>query len=192
MANPYLDVLLEILSEDSETESVEPCSERNEDAEEVLASGVDGQPEGLDGEAEGPNVVIQGNNNIQAAAAERLPTSPVRSLLVLKYLSSSSAKRRQTKNAPCHFCNNDCSRLDLSQHLLQSLNCATLYQRKLHCKSIDSIMALLFDCEFCDSKVNKLFYHLEESKENETNCYRGYCQKFNLEAIRWFDKCLNI
>ena len=107
--------------------------------------------------------------------------SPVRqSPILAKYVSSSSARRRIQKVAHCNYCNAHHDRASLGLHLQQSERCLTLYSRRLHVKSHEAVLCLLFECLFCTDRVPKLFIHLEHSED----CRLQYMGKFNVDNSR--------
>lgn len=114
-------------------------------------------------------------------APVRAVVSPVhQSPILAKYISSSSARRRIQKVAHCNYCNTDHDRASLELHLQQSERCLTLYSRRLHVKSVDAVLSLLFECLFCTDRVPKLFLHLEHSED----CRLQYMRKFNVDSSR--------
>ena len=107
--------------------------------------------------------------------------SPVRqSPILAKYLSSSSARRRIQKVAHCNYCNSDNDRASLGLHLQQNERCMTLYSRRLHVKTVDAVLCLLFECLYCEDRVPRLFNHLEHSED----CRLQYMRKFNVDSSR--------
>ena len=107
--------------------------------------------------------------------------SPVhRSPLLSKYISSSSARRRIEKVTHCNYCGTDHDRRTLGLHLNQSERCLTLYSRRLHVKSVEAVLCIIFDCLFCEDRVHKLFLHLEAKEE----CRNQYLTKFDVDNSR--------
>ena len=154
MAKDYMDIFLEILDEDDDSAN-----------EEGFAN--------MDNVGEGEHAQVD-----QEAVAQPIPASPIRSIQVLRYLSSSSAKKRQTKPTHCHYCQHTGTRYNLLEHLNQSERCSVLYQRRLHVKCNDAVMALLFQCSQCEERVHRLQHHLE----NSPDCFNRYSQHFNLST----------
>ena len=76
----------------------------------------------------------------------------------------------------CNYCGTDHDRRSLGLHLNQSERCFTLYSRRLHVKSVDAVLCILFDCLFCEDRVHKLFLHLESKEE----CRNQYLAKFGV------------
>ena len=112
---------------------------------------------------------------------QQVPTSPVHvSPIIGKYISSSSAKRRAVKSTNCCFCVQNIDRHSMAEHLHRNERCMTLYSRKLHVKTVDSVLCLLFECLFCSERAPKLFIHLEKKEE----CKLRYMQKFNVLSSR--------
>lgn len=113
-----------------------------------------------------------------------VPSSPNSrvSAVQLYRQSSSAARRLQLKSTHCLFCNQNTSRETLENHLRGSERCFSLYKRKLHVRSIDSILVHSFYCLFCDTKSkSKFMYHLEQSPR----CLEGYRNKFSVDSMRY-------
>ena len=111
----------------------------------------------------------------------RAVMSPIpRSPLLAKYISSSSARRRVEKMTHCNYCNSEHDRASLGPHLHQSNRCLTLYMRRLHVKSVDAVLCLLFECLNCSDRSPKLYYHLESKEE----CRDWYLNKFGVQCSR--------
>ena len=107
---------------------------------------------------------------------------------ILKTLSSSSAKKRLVKDSHCHFCEADCDRETLQDHLSESERCRTLYLRKCHVNSIDAVMVLNFKCLFCDQTNFQIFYH---HLEMFPACRAKYCAKFGVTSSQEVSMALN-
>ena len=115
------------------------------------------------------------------------PTSPGRSMLRLKYISSSSAKRKMIKSTNCCFCvQNYDNPVELRAHLEASESCQWKYFRRFHHKTIDAVLNTLFTCVFCVTKDRRLFYHLE----NYPDCKAKYLEKFDCASIRFVLKII--
>ena len=57
-------------------------------------------------------------------------------IILVQNLSSSGLKRRIKKNNHCRFCNENKSRLNLEEHLLENVICGALYMRENMVRSI--------------------------------------------------------
>lgn len=107
---------------------------------------------------------------------------PRASAVQLYRQSSSAARRLQLKATHCLFCNQDVNRRTFENHLRGSDHCLSLYKRKLHVRSIDSILVHSFYCIFCDSKSKSKFqHHLEQSP----GCLESYINKFHVDSMRF-------
>ena len=101
------------------------------------------------------------------------------SINILKTLTSSSAKKRMVKDGHCHFCQFDCERQTMHQHLSESERCRVLYFRKYHVNSIDAVMVVTYKCLFCEkTDFERLFHHIETYPE----CQRKYFAKFGVSS----------
>ncbi len=95
--------------------------------------------------------------------------------------SSSAVRRMQLKPNHCLFCNVNVNRTNFENHLRGSDRCLSLYKRKLHVRSIDSILIHSFYCLFCEVTSNSKFRnHLEQSP----NCLENYFNKFEVDSMR--------
>lgn len=159
--NEHLNALLEVLDESLQSDS-ESESDRQQSQEDLQQHNV---------QHDDPQPVLHQPMRVQVQR---------RQLAVLKYISSSSAKRRILKNSNCLFCNREVEKIDLENHLNGSSTCQTLYFRKLHVKTVSSVLCLLYSCLYCDENFSKLFYHLEASE----HCKQLYCQRFGLNSSR--------
>ena len=170
--NPLLDELIRVLDEEDDADHVEdqesgPAARRrraghlgDEDAENHLAPG----------SAEvHREVAVQGS-----------PQSPRgRPLLVRRYMSSSSAKRRITKDDHCNFCHLHLNKTNLEAHLSSSDSCKILYLRRAHLKTVPAVMVTSFGCLYCDRPFNKLQVHLR----NTPDCRDQYFTRFSVDSV---------
>ena len=128
----------------------------------------------------GPNPFSDGDSSESEAdsnVAAPLPLTPVG----LYRQSSSAVRRSQVKPNHCFFCNVNLNRTNLENHIRGSDRCLSLYKRKLHVRSIDSILIHSYYCLFCDVESNTKFQnHLEQSP----NCLESYFNKFQVDSIR--------
>ena len=109
-----------------------------------------------------------------------VPDSPQnRPRLVKRYVSSSSARRREVKNGHCNFCNAELSRDTLEDHLNSSEGCRVLYCRRAHLKTVPAVMVTSFTCLFCDNPANKLQVHLRSTPE----CRDQYFERFEVDSV---------
>ena len=110
----------------------------------------------------------------------RVPDSPHnRPRLVKRYVSSSSAKRREVKNGHCNFCDSDLSRSTLEDHLNATERCRVLYCRRAHLKTVPAVMVKMFSCLYCDAPANKLQVHLRSTPE----CRDQYYERFGVDSV---------
>lgn len=101
--------------------------------------------------------------------------------VVLNRQSSSAVRRMQVKPNHCLFCNANVNRTNFENHLRGSDGCLSLYKRKLHVRSIDSILIHSFYCLFCEVTSNSKFRnHLEQSP----TCMENYFNKFQVDSMR--------
>ena len=95
--------------------------------------------------------------------------------------SSSAARRLQLKPNHCHFCQENLHRSHFENHLRGSDRCLSLYKRKLHIRTLDSVLVHSYYCLFCDSNSKSKFqHHLEQSP----GCLEKYRNKFNVDSMR--------
>ena len=114
------------------------------------------------------------------AAVPEAPQSPhARAQLVRRYLSSSSAKRRSTKDEHCNFCHLHLDRTNLEDHLDSAESCRMLYLRARHLKTVPGVMISSFGCLYCDEPFNKLQVHLRSTP----NCLRQYFARFSVDTV---------
>ena len=110
----------------------------------------------------------------------RPPASPLRiNSQTAKYLSSSSAKRKQVKEEHCHFCPAICSRENFEAHLQTKESCKHLYLRKHHLKTVEAILVTCFKCLYCDADFRQLNHHLKHSP----NCLSKFQERFGVETV---------
>ena len=96
--------------------------------------------------------------------------------------SSSFIRRLQIKQNHCLFCHHEVNRTNFENHLRVSDRCLSLYKRKLHVRSIDSILVKTFYCLFCDIKSSSKFqHHLEQNP----GCLECYLDKFQVDTMRY-------
>ena len=106
----------------------------------------------------------------------QLPT-PVQ----LNRRSSSFIRRLQIKQNHCLFCHHEVNRTNFENHLRGSERCLSLYKRKLHVRTIDSILIKSFYCLFCTIKSSSKFqHHLEQNP----GCLERYLDKFQVDSMR--------
>ena len=106
------------------------------------------------------------------------PVRRSRSELVLRNLSSSSAKRRRVRLAHCQYCNEDVTRYTFRDHLDESLECRLLYYRATHLKHIEAVALSIYDCLFCEAKFGRIHIHFDK----EPNCLQNFKAMFNLQT----------
>ena len=127
-----------------------------------------------------PQDVLARDIDEDRAAVQGAPQSPhARAQLVRRYLSSSSAKRRSTKEEHCNFCHLHLDRTNLEDHLNSSESCSMLYLRARHLKTIPGVMITEFGCLYCDEPFNKLQVHLRSTP----NCLRQYFARFSVDTV---------
>ena len=167
MAEANLDALLMELENDSDNGN-------EHEKESVVQGSVAGsQPAGGDG---GEFVPLAPDPGPAVDVGSPVHRSPI----IGKYITSSSARRKILKLSHCNFCQQDHNRESLGLHLQQSDRCKTLYMRKLHVKTIDAVLCLIFECLYCQDRVPKLFNHLEANDQ----CKMQYLIKFNVNSSR--------
>ena len=98
-----------------------------------------------------------------------------------RYISSSSAKKRQVKDSNCKFCRSDVSRDSMANHLDNSEVCSTLYQRLHHVKSNIAALVCMYRCLYCDKNFQQFSNHLQ----TEPDCLRQYLTNFEVETLRY-------
>ena len=167
MAEANLDALLMELENDSNN------GNEHEKETTVQASVAESQPAGGDGGEFVPLAPDPGPAVDAGSPAHRSP-------IIGKYITSSSARRKILKLSHCNFCQQDHNRESLGLHLQQSDRCKTLYMRKLHVKTIDAVLCLIFECLYCQDRAPKLFNHLEANDQ----CKMQYLIKFNVNSSR--------
>ena len=119
-------------------------------------------------------------HNAQEGREVPVPDSPQnRPRLVKRYVSSSSAKRRQVKDGHCNFCDAVLSRDTLEDHLNTNDGCRVLYCRRAHLKTVPAVMVTSFVCLFCDAPANKLQVHLRSTPE----CRDRYYERFDVNSV---------
>ena len=101
---------------------------------------------------------------------------------VQRYVSSSSAKRRQRKNDHCFFCVrylNDAKTLE--EHLRASSDCLACYCRSKKKRTLEGVLLEIFSCLICNNANtnSRLFYHLRSSPV----CLDGYLEKFGADSL---------
>ena len=101
---------------------------------------------------------------------------------LMKYVSSSSAKKRKQKDDPCSFCAFiSVTRNDFLQHLEASEKCRACYLRTRRCKSFENLTVSLFPCIFCEAEGPfRLHVHLRENR----GCKDQYLERFKVSNIR--------
>ena len=110
----------------------------------------------------------------------RPPASPHRiNSQTAKYLTSSSAKRKQIKEENCNFCPAICTKENFEDHLLNKESCKHLYLRKHHLKTVEAVLVTCFKCLYCDSDFRQLNNHLKHSP----NCLSKYQERFGVESV---------
>ena len=84
-----------------------------------------------------------------------VPASPVLLPRHVKFLSSSSLKKRLKKTTNCRFCVRfQFNRDQVETHLKQSELCFNLYARQFRVHSLDSVLVKLYKCMGCSSTGN--------------------------------------
>ena len=101
-------------------------------------------------------------------------------IILVQNLSSSGLKRRIKKNNHCRFCNENKSRLNLEEHLLESVICGALYMRENMVRSIDAVLVKIFACLNCPMLRNT---YLKPHLQKESSCLQYYRNKFNLNSV---------
>lgn len=168
-----IDLLLEVLEEQEEG----VLESSNESLPNEVEDGNQQQQE--DQEDVGAAVVADNANLVQDNA--HLLVSPNRVTARLRHMTSSSAKRKMIKQSNCCFCRADCNNaLSLEQHLQQNEACFIKYSRRHHLKTMDGLLSLLFSCLFCDAKVQRLSYHLQQ----KVRCQERYFERFDCNSIK--------
>ena len=170
--NPFLEAMLEILETDDSSEESDCLSLNSDD--------IQNQDITIGSQGQGQVAVDVPDNSREDPVAPNVHLSPRRSPTVLRYISSSSAKRRMRKQDHCHFCNLSVEKLELEEHLRRSESCKILYFRKLHCKDLNAVLSVLYDCLYCNMERMRLFYHLETNPD----CKRQYQDRFSLNSSR--------
>ena len=167
--NPLLDELVRLLDEDNDAEDhggQEPWPDALGAVDVVHA-----EHPGDDQSAHRAEVAVPG--------APQSPHSHARPLLVRRYMSSSSAKRRVTKNDHCNFCHLHFDKTNLEEHLLSSDSCKMLYLRRAHLKTVPAVMVTSFGCLYCDGPFNKLQVHLRKTPD----CRQQYFARFGVDSV---------
>ena len=78
------------------------------------------------------------------------PSTIRRNLRMVKFLSSSSLKKRQIKTSNCKYCVRFChSRRQVQSHLEESEMCQALSFRLYHVTQIDAVLIKIFRCIAC-------------------------------------------
>ena len=176
--NPNLDLLLAAIDEmesQSETSGSRESQENNRELNNN-SSNVNNEDQ-----ADQENANNFGGDNIDPAdgnVVENNNVSPVqRPALIRQYISSSSAKRRMLKSNHCFYCQVDCTKQEMKNHLESEEMCKTLYCRKYRVKEIDSVLVTIYNCLFCDEEVRQLATHLKKAPP----CLLKFLQLFQID-----------
>ena len=101
--------------------------------------------------------------------------SPIR-----RYMSSSTAKRKQIRNSECRFCVQTITPSQIISHLKRHRNCQSMYLKLFKVTDLELLTMKMFSCEVCFlSKRIDLAKHLKRDR----NCLAGYQMKYELEDI---------
>ena len=131
-----------------------------------------------------PLILLGNNQTDEPQDNDEEEMQPVsENINILKTLSPSSAKKRMIKDSHCYFCEAECDRETLHDHLSESERCRTLYLRKLHVNSIDAVMVVSFQCLFCDeTNFTRLYHHIETFPACQAKYYAKFGASSSLEV----------
>ena len=97
-----------------------------------------------------------------------------------RYLTSSSAKRKQKKPEDCKFCNENIADGDIHKHLSKEKNCRSLYMQVFKVRTLDNLLIKLFACEMCYERKRIDFRkHLRKNPI----CFKKYQEKLGEAEI---------
>ena len=149
--NLALDALISILDNEEGDDSAQPTIE---------------DEGGTDSGSEPGDDIPLVQNNLQNLL-DQVPDSPVK-------------KRQKLKQSHCKYCDQNCTRLNLQDHLMESEECRACYFEDLNVSKVEAVLCQLFSCIFCPEQ----FYHLTSHLSSSPACLQMYCVKFSVNTIR--------
>ena len=99
-----------------------------------------------------------------------------------RYMTSSTAKRKQIKQSHCKFCESNIPASSLIDHLKRERNkrCFFFYSKMYQVTTFESLVAKLFSCEMCYNQERIDFRkHLKKNR----GCLAKFRKKFQVEDI---------
>ena len=106
-----------------------------------------------------------------------------------RYMTSSTAKRKQTKQSDCKFCDRNIPAPSLIDHLKSARNkkCLFLYSKMYGVTNFKGLVSKLFSCEMCYKQERiDVVKHLKKNRQ----CLAKFRQKFQVEDIEEIHKKL--
>ena len=102
---------------------------------------------------------------------------------VKRYMTSSTARRKQMKHTDCKFCDFNIPASSLFDHLRRQRHkkCLFLYLKMHQVNTLEGLIAKLFSCEMC---CNQERINFEKHLKKNKRCLEKYKLKFQEEDIR--------